>query len=79
MSVLVVLVIRSLAVMVSRVASRELYILIHPKIVLDVFLHVDVPEAGSYVRPVRLMVVVRVVVMWMSVVWSRLLFSGLQR
>ena len=59
-SVLVVLVLGSPGVMVSGVA-RELDVLIHPKVVLDVLLHIDVTEARSYVRPVCLgMVVVRV-------------------
>ena len=77
MSVLVVLVLVSLAVMVAWVPPGELQILIHPKVVLDVLLHIDVTEARRYVRPVRL--VVRVVMMLMlRMVRSGLSFPGLQ-
>ena len=81
MSVLVVLVLGSPGVMVSGVA-RELDVLIHPKVVLDVLLHIDVTEARSYVRPVCLgMVVVRVtrVTRVARVVGRLLVLPSLQR
>ena len=77
MSVLVVLVLVTLAVMVAGVPPGELQILIHPEVVLYVLLHIDVPEARRYVRPVRLVVGV-VMVLMLTVVRSGLLFPGLQ-
>ena len=50
--VLVVLVLPSLAVVVVPGVAGELDVLVHPEVVLDVLLHVDVTEARSDVRPV---------------------------
>ena len=74
MSVLVVLVLVSLAVVVAWVPPGELQILIHPKVVLDVLLHIDVTEARSYVRPVPMVVVL----MRVAGMMGRLVLSSLQ-
>ena len=56
--VLVVLVLPSLAVVVVPGVAGELDVLVHPKVVFDVLLHVDVAEAGGDMWPVCLVVVV---------------------
>ena len=51
-SVLVMLVISCLAMVVMARVASELDVLIHTEVMFDVFLHVDVTEARSDVRPV---------------------------
>ena len=60
-------------VVVSRV-PRELYVLVHAEVVLDVLLHIDVTEARSYVRPVPMVVVL----MRVAGMMGRLVLSSLQ-
>ena len=79
-SVLVVLVLRCLAVVVVVAGvPGELDVLIHPEVMFDVFLHVDVTEARSDMGPVCLVMVVAGV-SWVVVRLARLarMFSGLQ-
>ena len=51
-SVLVMSVLTTLAVVVVAGVAGELDVLIHPEVMFDVLLHVDVTEARSDVRPV---------------------------
>ena len=78
-SVLVMSVLTTLAVVVVAGVAGELDVLIHPEVMFDVLLHVDVTEARSDVRPVCLVVVVagmswvgRVVVLGLARMISRL-------
>ena len=56
--VLVVLLLPGLTVVVVARVAGELDVLVHPEVVLDVLLHVDVTEARRDMGPVCLVVVV---------------------